>query len=77
MRRQILLIPKEVKVIRRMGIIPKMEVETIQQILITPQPIILKIKQMEQVALLKEVQPLLEQMKQVQIDKKSYSVFSV
>ena len=42
-----------------------MEVE----ILITPQPIILKIKRMEQVTLLKEVQPLLEQMKLVQTEE--------
>ena len=53
-----------------MGIVPKMEVEIIitvqQQILINPQPITIKTKIMEQVTLLKEVKPLLEQMKQVQ-----------
>ena len=56
-----------------MGIIPKMEVEIIviaqQQIIITPQPIIHKIKQMEQVTLMEEVQPLLEQMKLVQTEE--------
>lgn len=36
------------------------------QTIIIPQPIILKIKRMEQVTLMKEVQSLLEQMKQVQ-----------
>ncbi len=58
------------KVIRRMGIVPKVEVEIIitvqRQIPITPQPITIKTKIMEQVTLLKEVKPLLEQMKQVQ-----------
>ena len=46
-----------------------MEVEVIQQILITPQPIIVKIKRMEQVTLLKEVQPLLDQMKELQTEE--------
>ena len=47
-----------------------MEVEIIimaqQQIIVIPRPITIKTKTMEQVTLMKEVQPLLEQMKQVQ-----------